>query len=124
MEAPLCGPFSKRRMKMLSRPHGFILYGQLGVDLSISKFPYPNMQTSVRLIRARLIFLLISDNPNACVGIVDCSLYTRRFFSKMIITRKEFHMLRYFPVEFKFLETSNDFHHSGFTEPDHPREHS
>ena len=34
MEAPLSEPFFTRRMKMLSRPDGFILYGKLGVDFS------------------------------------------------------------------------------------------
>ena len=32
MEAPLSEPFFTRRMKMLSRPDGFMLYGKLGVD--------------------------------------------------------------------------------------------
>ena len=30
MEAPLSEPFSTRRIKMLSRPDGFILYGKVG----------------------------------------------------------------------------------------------
>ena len=34
MEAPLSEPFFTRRMKMLSRPDGFMLYGKLGVDFS------------------------------------------------------------------------------------------
>ena len=38
MEAPLSEPFFTRRMKMLSRPDGFLLYGKLGVDF----FPLPN----------------------------------------------------------------------------------
>ena len=32
IEAPLSEPFFKSRMKMLSRPDGFMLYGKLGVD--------------------------------------------------------------------------------------------
>ena len=32
MEAPLSEPFVTTRMKMLSRPDGFMLYGKLGVD--------------------------------------------------------------------------------------------
>ena len=32
MEAPLSEPFFTRRMKMLSRHYGFMLYGKLGVD--------------------------------------------------------------------------------------------
>ena len=44
MEAPLSEPFFTRRMKMLSRPDGFMLYGKLGVDFfSTSELLYPNM---------------------------------------------------------------------------------
>ena len=35
MEAPLSEPSFTRRMKMLSRPDGFMLYGKLGVDISL-----------------------------------------------------------------------------------------
>ena len=35
MEAPLSEPFLTRRMKMLSRPDGFTLYGNLEVDFSL-----------------------------------------------------------------------------------------
>ena len=34
VEAPLSEPFCTRRMKMLSRPDGFKLFGKLGVDFS------------------------------------------------------------------------------------------
>ena len=35
---PLSDPFSTRRMKLLSRPDGFMLYGKLGIDFfSISE---------------------------------------------------------------------------------------
>ena len=44
IEAPLPEPFSTRRMKMLSRPEGFMLYGKLGNDFfSTSEVLYPNM---------------------------------------------------------------------------------
>ena len=33
-EAPLSEPLTTRRMKVLSRPDGFILYGKLGVEFS------------------------------------------------------------------------------------------
>ena len=53
MEAPLSEPFFTRRMKMLSRPDGFMLYGKLGVDFfSTSELLYPNMKVRLRLIRA------------------------------------------------------------------------
>ena len=34
MEAPLSEPFLTKRMKMLSRPDGFMLYGKLGLTFS------------------------------------------------------------------------------------------
>ena len=53
MEAPLSEPFFTRRMKMLSRPDGFMLYGKLGVDFfSTSELLYPTMKIMLRLIRA------------------------------------------------------------------------
>ena len=71
--------FLTRRMKMLSRPDGFMLYGKLGVDFFYtSELLYPNMKIKLRLIRARPNFYMISDNHNISFGIVDCSLYTRR----------------------------------------------
>ena len=41
---PLPDPFFTRRMKLLSRPDGFMLYGKLGIDFfSTSELLYPNM---------------------------------------------------------------------------------
>ena len=75
MEAPLSELFFTRRMKMLCRPDGFMLYGKLGVDFfSTSEMLYPNMKVRLPLIRARTNFYMISDNPNVTLGIVDCSL--------------------------------------------------
>ena len=72
---PLPDPFLTRRMKLLSRPDGFMLYGKLGIDFfSTSELLYPNMKIRLRLIRARPNFYMISDNPNVSYGIVDCSL--------------------------------------------------
>ena len=36
MEVPLSEPFFTRRRKMLSRPDGFMLYGKLGIDFSLT----------------------------------------------------------------------------------------
>ena len=70
-------------MKLLKIPDGFMLYGNLGIDfLSTSELLYPNMKRRLRLIRARPSFYMISDNPNVSLGIVDCSLYTRRIALK------------------------------------------
>ena len=71
MEAPLSEPFFTRRMKMLSRPDGFMLYGKLGLDFfSTSEMLFPNKKNSPK-------FHMISLNPNVSLGIVDCLVYTR-----------------------------------------------
>ena len=93
-------------MKILSRPDSFMLYGKLGVDFFYtSVFLYPNMKFRLRLIRARPNFYMISDNPNVSLGIVDCSLYTRRIALKDDYHKKRMDMLAYTPVEFNYLET-------------------
>ena len=106
MEAPLSEPFFTMRIKMLSRPDGFILYGKLGVDFfSLSELLYPIVKTRLRLIRARPNFYMISDNRNVSLGNVDCSLYTRRIVLKDDYHKKRMDMLAYTPVEFNYLET-------------------
>ena len=66
-------------MKILNRPAGFMLYRRLGVDFfSISELLYPYTKYRLRLIRARHIFHMTSDNLNVSFGTVDLSLYTRR----------------------------------------------
>ena len=92
-------------MKMLSRPDGFMLYGKLGVEFfSTSEFLYPYSKNRLRLIKARPNFYMISDNPNVSLGIVDCSLYTRRIALKNDYHKKRMDMLAYIPVEFTYLE--------------------
>ena len=94
MEAPLSEPFFTKRMKMLSRPDGFKLYGKLGVEFfSTSELLYPNMKNRLRLIRARPNFDMISDNPKVNLGIVDCSFYTRPIALKDDYHRKWMDML-------------------------------
>ena len=106
MEAPLSEPFFTRRMKMLSRPDGLMLYGNLRVDFSSpSELLYPIMKVRLRLIRARPNFYMISDNPNVNLGIVDCSPYTRRIALKDNYHRKRMDMHAYTPVGFCYLET-------------------
>ena len=103
---PLPDPFFTRRMKLLSRPDGFMLYGNLGIDFfSTSELLYPNMKIRLRLIRARPNFYMISDNPNVSLGIVDCSLYTCCFALKDDYHKKRMYMLAYAPVEYNYLET-------------------
>ena len=63
------------------------------------------MKVRLRLIRARPSFYMISDNPNVSLGIVDCSLYTRRIVLKDDYHKKRMDMLAYAPVEYNYLET-------------------
>ena len=91
---------------MLSRPDGFMLYGKLGVDFfSTFELLYPNLKIRLRLIRARPNFYMISDSPNVSLGVVDCSLYTRRIALNDDYHKKRMDMLAYTPVEFNYLET-------------------
>ena len=46
-----------------------------------------------------------SDNPNVSLGIVDCSLYSRRIALKDDYHKKRMDMLAYAPVEYNSLET-------------------
>ena len=48
---------------------------------------------------------MISDNPNVSLGIVDCSLYTRRIALKEDYLKKGKDMFAYTPVEFNYMET-------------------
>ena len=106
MEAPLSEPFFTRKLKMLRRPDGFMLYGKMGVDFfTTSELLYPKMKFRLRLIRARPNFYMISDNPNVILGIVVCSLYTRRIALKDDYHKKRMDMLACTPVEFNYLET-------------------
>ena len=93
-------------MKLVSRPDGFMLYGKLGIYFfSTSELLYPNMKITLRLIRARPNFYMISDNPNVSLGIVHCSLYTRRIALKDDYHKKRMDMLAYAPVEYNYVET-------------------
>ena len=103
---PLPDSFFTRRMKLLSRPDGFMLYGKLGIEFfSTSELLYPNMKIRLRLIRARPNFYMISDNPNVSLGIEDCSLYIRRIALKDDYHKKRMDRLAYAPVEHNYFET-------------------
>ena len=103
---PLPDPFFTRRMKLLSRPDSFMLYGKLRSDcFSTSELLCPNMKIKLRLIRARPNFYIISDNPNVSLGIVDCSLYTCRIALKDDYHKKRMNMFAYGPVDYSYLET-------------------
>ena len=103
---PLPDPFFTRRMKLLSTPDGFMLYGKLGIDFfSTYQLLYPNMKITLCLIRARPNFYMISDNPNVSLRIVVCLLYTRCIALKDDYHKKRIDMLAYAPVENICLET-------------------
>ena len=100
---PLLDPFFTKRMKLLSRPDGFMLYGKMGIDFfSTSELLCPNMKIRLRLIWARPNFYMISDNSNVSRGIVDCSLYTRRIALKDDYHEKRMDMLAYATVEYNY----------------------
>ena len=60
----------------------------------------------MRLTRARANFYMISDNPNVSLGIVDCSLYTRRIALKDDYHKKRIVMLAYVAVKYNYFEIS------------------
>ena len=106
MESPLSEPFFTRRIKLLSRPDGFMLYGRLGVNFfTTSQLLYPNMKISLRLIRIRPNFYMISDNPKVSLGTVDCSPYARRIVLKDDYHKKWMNMLANTPLDFNYMET-------------------
>ena len=91
---PQLDPFFTRRMKLLSRPDVFMLYGNLVNDFfAASELLYPNIKIRLRLIRARPVFYMISDNPDVSFGIVDCSFYTCRIALKDDYHKKRMDML-------------------------------
>ena len=106
LEALLSEPFFTSRMKMVSRPGSFMLHGKLVVDFSFtSDMLYVKINIRLRLIRVRFSFYRISDNPNVSLGIVDCSLYTRRIALRDDYHQEKMDMLEYIPVEFNYMET-------------------
>ena len=121
---PLPDPFFTRRMKLLNRPDGFMLYGKMRIDFfSTSELLYRNMKIRLCLIRARPNFYTISDNLNFSLGIVDCSLYTRRIALKDDYHKKRMDMLAYSPVEYNYLETLAKTFIIPETKPIHSRKH-
>ena len=90
MEALSSEPIFTRRMKLLSRPDGSMLYDKLGVDFfSTSELLYPNLKISLRLIRARPNFYMISDNPTSVLELLIVHFTLVVLLSRMIIRRPE-----------------------------------
>ena len=63
------------------------------------------MNYRLRLLRARPNFYMFSDSPNVSLGIVDCSLYTRRIAPKDDYHKKRTEKLAYTPAKFNCLNT-------------------
>ena len=77
-----------------------MLYGKLGIDfLTTSELLYSNMKIRIRLIRTRPNFYMRSEKPIVSLGIVDCSLYTRRVMLKEDYHKIRLSQLAYAPVE-------------------------
>ena len=105
MEAPLSELFFRRRMKMLSRPDGFMLYGKLGVDFfSNSQLLDANMKIRLRGISARPNFYMIRNNTKVSLGIVDCSIHICRIALEDDYHRKRMDTLVVTPVKFNYME--------------------
>ena len=47
---------------------------------------------------------MLSENPNVSLGVVDCSLYTRRVILKEDYLKKKIFQLAYAPVENNYME--------------------
>ena len=109
----LSEPFFTGRMKLLSRPDGFMLYGKLGCDFfSTSELLYANKKIRIQIIRDRPISHMISDNSNLSLGIVDCSLYTRRIDLKFDYPQRLIrHACKYCCSFQLFGDSSKGFHH-------------
>ena len=67
---------------------------------STSEVLYAKMKNRLRLIRATPNFYMISDNSNVSLGVVGCSLHTRRIALKDDYHKKRLDMLAYTAVEF------------------------
>ena len=93
------------RMKMLSKPDGFILFFKVGVDFfSTSELLFPKMKFRLRLIRARPMLNTISDNPSVTLRNVVFSVYTCRIAFEDNYHKKWMDRLAKTPAEFKHLD--------------------
>ena len=93
-DAPLSEPFFALRMKMPSRPDGFMLCGKLGVEVfSTSDLLYPNMKIRLSQIRSGPILYMVIDSSNDSLEIANCSLYRRRIALTDDYNKKKMAML-------------------------------
>ena len=83
MGAALSERLLTRRLKKLSRSDGFLMGGNFGVEFfPNSDLLHPKTKVTLQLIIARSNFYNIGDNLKDNIGIVNCSLYTRRIALK------------------------------------------
>ena len=69
------------------------------------KLLLPNTKVRIKLIRARPNFYMLSDNPNASLKIVDCSLFTRRILvAEPPINTWQWNLERE-PAQYIYMET-------------------
>ena len=62
------------------------------------------MKIRLRLTRARRKFCMISDNPTVSLGIVDCSIYTRRIALMDDYHKRRMDMLACTSMVFNYME--------------------
>ena len=88
MDAPLSQPFFTRRMKMLGRPDGFMMYDKLRVDFfSTSALLCWRIKINLRLIRAIHNFLSLATTPTLVLELLVVHFKLVVLLSRMIITR-------------------------------------
>ena len=82
--------FFTKTIKLLSRPYGIMLCGNLGVEyFSTSALLYPNMKVRLRLIRARAMFYGLVTTPTLVLELLIVHFTLVILLPRMIITRKE-----------------------------------
>ena len=85
----------------------FSLYERLVIDLfTCKKLLLPNTKVRIKLLPARPIFYMLSDNPNVSLKIVNFSLFTRR-----ILVAEPNHQylpwnLEREPAQYNYMETT------------------
>ena len=95
MDLLLSELFFTRRMEMLCRPDGLMLYGKLGVDFCTTmELLYSSMKIRLGLIGVRPNFHMISDNPHVSLGIVIAHSKLVVLLSRIKIKRKEWTCLQ------------------------------
>ena len=80
---PCRNPFSKAESKCSVGPMAWCCMFNLGLTFSLtSELLYPNMKLMLGIIRPDIVFTWLRTKPYVSLGVVDCSLYTRRMALK------------------------------------------